>query len=179
MDLVFGIIIFILILLLFLGFFLFGSITKNIKTYDYEMDYLFMNMEKNVGQLNDAMIFIHGSRIDAARLRTFTNAYEDKSIDDFVIGYVGAARGIGLDPAAYDVCLYFTDNDASIISLAPSGIKYLGNVTEGTCNSVINQGKNPCDGYEEAISMFKPVLMDVGNSDINRIVQMNLVVCKK
>jgi hypothetical protein len=181
MDMILGIIIFILIMAILAGIFFFGNFNKPIDTYNYEMDYLYKNLEVNVGQLNNNMIFIQNSRINVANLYNFANEIimnRNQSIDDFVIGNISEARGIGLDPDAYDVCMYFTDNDRSIVMLN-NGIRYLGKVDAGTCNDVIGSGNNPCDGYESAISMFKPVLFDVGNPRSNRIIQMNLVVCKR
>jgi hypothetical protein len=42
---------------------------------------------------------------------------------------------------------------------------------------MMNSGQ-PCDGYKDVVSIFKPVLLDFGDYTKNRVVQMNVVVCK-
>lgn len=177
LDMIFGLIVFILIIVGLISIFLFGSFTKSVDKYDYERDYLYRNLERNLAQLSGNMTFLQNSRVDVIKLQDFAMAYRNQSINDFVVGNVSKARGIGLDPAAYDVCLYFTDNDKSIVQLG--GIKYLGTVDGGSCDSVIGGGSNPCNGYKDVISMFKPVLFDARNPNLSRIIQMNLVVCRR
>ena len=64
------------------------------------------------------------------------------------------------------------------MSLA-SGLVALGRVKGGDCNSMISAEKNPCEGYADAIGLFIPVLYDTGDTYTSRIVQLNIVVCKR
>jgi hypothetical protein len=180
-DLVYGVVAFMVIVIIFLGVLLYNNLTKGVDKYEFEMDYLFLNLEKNVEQLSDDKIFISDSRVNVSKLKKFVDFYKDKSIDKLVVGYIGNANGIGLDPAAYDTCLYFTDYNGDIIAF--DGVQYLGIVkidklTERSCQEEITFKRNPCEYFNDAISLFKPVLFDEGNFNLNRIIQMNLVVCR-
>lgn len=176
-DMIYGLIAFILLVTIFIGIFIYGNLTKDIDKYDYEMDYIFLNLEKNVAQLESDEIFIVGSRVYLDKLETFFNTYEEESIDELVVGQIGAANGIGLDITAYDTCLYFTDNDLSILEI--DGSRYLGEVNGVACELIIESERNPCDEFTNAVSLFKPVLLDEGDVTLNRVIQMNLVVCRK
>ena len=112
MDLILGILVFILILVGLVSIFIRGNFNRPIDAYNYEMDYIYRNLETNLMQLPSNMVFLHNSRVDVGRMHSFVTLLPsiNDSIDTFVIGNLGSAKGIGLDPSAYDVCLYFTDN---------------------------------------------------------------------
>lgn len=184
LDLVLAIMVFIIILVIFIAVFLYGRLTQKVETYEYELDYLYRNLEMNLKQGPETEQFLVKSRVYKDKLSEFVTNHQYDSIDKYVIGYVSGANGIGLDPEAYDVCMYFTDNNNNHLELG--NVRYLGKIRQKTGNSYVvktcqevigNQG-NPCDDYKDSISLFKPVLLDEGTYEQNRIIQMNLVVCK-
>lgn len=182
LDMVSAILVFVLVVALFVGFFLYAKVFSIPEEYPYELDYVFQNLEANLAeQAGSGTDFFHNSRIDVQKLRAFTSSYHDQSIDEFVIGFVGDAHGIGLDASAYDVCLYIKDNDKTTFNMGSSGedIRYLGVVDSGLCQDAIDSDRNPCEGYKDALSMISPVLIDFGDYSYNRIVQLNVVVCAK
>lgn len=175
-DLIYGLIAFILIVSIFVGIFMYSRMSKGAPDYEYELDYLFLNIEKNVEQMDESVIFIDGSRVDYVKLERFYQASQGKSIDDIVIEQVGNATGVGLDEGSYDTCLFFTDDEGRI---EVGGITYVGKIRENTCEQLMTHSyANPCDSFKSAVSLFKPVLLDTHDYSSSRIIQMNLVVCK-
>jgi hypothetical protein len=181
LDLMSSIILFTLLVVLFVGFFVASRIFEAPKDYDFEIDYVFNNMNIN---LNDPSInngFLSGSRVNTLELSAFAQEYNGESIDSIVMGTVGETKGIGLYPEGFDVCLYFTDIDETIYDMdtgTDSNIYYLGMLKSGTCNAVLQVDDTPCEEYRDVISIFKPVLLDFGDYRKNRVVQINVVICK-
>jgi hypothetical protein len=158
---------------LFIGLFLIGR--SEDKKHEFELEYMFANLENNLKYEPVAgRDFFRDYRIDRDKLNAF--ALSATNIDDYVVGNISSAHGIGLSSDVYDVCLYFIDNDGDRIDMA--GKVALGEIKGGTCDMAIRNNQNPCEGYKQALSLFKPVLFDVGDPVNNRIVQMNLAVCK-
>ena len=46
------------------------------------------------------------------------------------------------------------------------------------CNSKLLASLNPCDDYESGTTIFTPILLDLGDPMQNRIIQMNIVLCR-
>lgn len=181
LDLMSSIVLFTILVVLFVGFFVASRLFEPPRNYDFELDYVFSNMETNLNDPSVTNDFLDDSRVDTIILDDFAQEYAGRSLDYIVLGTVGATRGIGLYPEGYDVCLYFTDIDDSIYdmdSTPESAIRYLGVLKSGTCNDVFRVDENPCEGYGDVVSIFKPVLLDFGDYTKNRVVQMNVVVCK-
>jgi hypothetical protein len=187
LDLMLSMVLFTVIVILFVGFFIASGMFKKPSDYDYEIDYIFDNLEVN---LNDPYMhknvdnrdFLNGARVNASVLRDFANDYSSRSppsIDEVLIGNIGDTKGIGMFPDGYDICLYFTDNDNTPYDMSQGGnILYLGYLKGGSCNEVMGALPKPCEGYKDVVSIFKPVLLDFGDYTKNRVVQMNVVVCK-
>ncbi len=183
-DFTTGLFLFILIFLLFAGVFGISKLMEEKKAFDFEMEYVFDNLENNL--INDPAdpggdsIFFSVHRVYPDKLADFASRYSSGQIADFdlySVGFVGHAHGIGLEPAGYDTCLYLMDN-TGLIEMG-SGLAAIGRVRDGTsCDSKIRAGKNPCEDYGDVMSLFIPVLYDTGSPDTSRIVQMNMVVCK-
>ncbi len=176
-----SIIIFLIFLVIFIGLFVFSQ--KSEKKPDFEVEYVFANLENNLKYGPADNDFFADYRVDRAKLENFANAIGSGSINPYVIGSVGQSHGIGLDETSYDVCLYFTDNNNQILTITEMPeIKVLGNLTKtaSSCNyEMITLGNGPCDKYKQAISLFKPVLLDENDYSNNRIIQMNIVMCKR
>jgi hypothetical protein len=186
-----SIIIFMIFIAIFIGLFLLSQTVE--KKQEFELEYVFANLEHNLKfDPVSGQDFFRDYRVNWNRLRTFAQNLGDDSIDSYIIGNINGAHGIGLDEANYDVCLYFTDNDKSFITIdtdpaSPThGLVALGwletnpgSHTGNTCNSKISAKENPCEQYEQAVSVFKPVLFDEGDPINNRILQMNIVMCKR
>ncbi|KYK24399.1 hypothetical protein AYK26_06895 [Euryarchaeota archaeon SM23-78] len=183
-DLSSSIIIFLIFIAIFIGLiFLAQSIEEE---HDFELEYVFANLENNLQYDDPAQNrdFIRDYRVNKEKLNKFVLTVSDSEIDEYVIGNETAlGHGIGLDKKGYDACLYFTDNDGNLLNLPyPTGSKQaLGWLTKPqvSCHEEINAGKNPCERYKQALSLLKPVLFVEGGPDENRILQMNLVICKK
>ncbi len=145
--------------------------------YEFEFEYIFDNLENNLAYGEQTQNFMSNYRINMDNLRRFVSAYGD--IDDYTVGTIEhngkKSHGIGLYAEAYDTCMYFTHNNDLI---EVSGKKAFGKTKNGACEDFIPHSKNPCEGYEHITSFIKPVLLDKGRYDTNKIVQMNLVVCK-
>jgi hypothetical protein len=192
LDMTSALVIFILLVSLLISFLVVSDVFSPAKVYDYELEYVFKNIERNLEDYGN-QAFLSGSRIDTSRLSSFASDNDGDNIDNIVIGNSINKQGIGLDPLAYDTCLYFMDNrgkDPRIYEMS-SGVSYLGTVkdssgAEKTCKELMSSGKNPCGAYSDSISMMKPVLLDfsqdpnVGPDSSytkNGIIQMNVVVC--
>jgi hypothetical protein len=175
LDMISAFVIFVLLISLLVAFLVLSNIFDPPKTYDFELEYVFKNIEKNTKTLTNGE-FIDGSKINILKLESFASSYDDKSIDNIILGNLSSTQGIGLDPSAYDTCLYFTDNDNTHYEMT-SGIKHIGRTNNGKCDTEIRNSRNPCKGYSDAISLMKPVLLEFGDYSKNRIVQMNVVVC--
>jgi hypothetical protein len=184
-----SIIIFMIFIIIFIGLFLLSQTVE--KKQEFELEYMFANLENNLKFGPGNQNFFSDYRVNKGRLDDFINAFYDKSIDSYVVGNIsgdmGVSHGIGLDEANYDVCLYFTDNDNRIVSIDPDtmrGTNILGWLEKPgkKCTEGIAGGK-PCDKYSQAISFFKPVLFDEGPinnpENNNRILQMNILICKR
>ena len=178
-DLSTSLIIFIIFIAIFIGLFLMAQ--KPAEKPEFELEYIFANLEHNL--IYDAVAdptsnrdFIRDYRVNYLRLNNFATDIAD--IDPYVLGNIGDAHGIGLDEEAYDACMYFTDNDNQILSLSgKDAVGMLRGVED--CNDKISSNQNPCDGYKKAYALFRPVLLLQGNPDQNRIILMNIVMCKK
>jgi hypothetical protein len=176
-----SIIIFVIFIAIFIGLFL---LSQNVeKKQEFELEYIYSNLENNL--MFDTTInrdFFKDYRVDASKLRTFATDIQSigsGSINSYVIGTIGASHGIGVDNSSFDICLYFTDNNRSIVEIIPgSGVRALGYLTKpaSSCNTELTR---PCDRYKQAVSVFKPVLFDENDYTKSRILQMNIVMCKK
>jgi hypothetical protein len=169
-----SLIVFLIFMALFIGLFLLGQSEE--KKHEFELEYMFSNFENNLQyDLVAGRDFFRDYRINSGKLDAFASSVTN--IDDYVVGNISSAHGIGLSSDVYDVCMYFIDNDGTRIDM--NGKEAVGELQGGlTCDAEIIANRNPCDGYKQALSLFKPVLFDEGNPEDNRIVQMNLVVCK-
>ncbi len=177
-----SLIIFVIFIVIFMGLFLLSQNSE--KKPDFELEYVFANLENNLKFGAAERDFFAGYRVDKTRLENFASAIGSGSINSYVIGIVGESHGIGLDEASHDVCLYFTDNNNAILTILPGPpeVKVLGQLrkTGRSCNQeMIISGNDPCDAYKQAISLFKPVLFDEKDYSRNRILQMNIVMCKR
>jgi hypothetical protein len=173
-----SLIVFILFMAVFIGIFILSQAAE--KKQEFELEYVFANLENNLRfSPNPGIDFFSDYRVDKAKLTTFVSLIGAGSIDDYVIGTVGNAHGIGLNPSGYSTCLYFTDNNGSRINI--NGITALGylNKRGASCEDVFSTSTDPCEEYENALAIFKPVLFDENDVYNNRIIQMNLVICKK
>jgi hypothetical protein len=175
-------IIFLIFIVIFIGLIFFSNNTE--KKDEFELDYVFANLENNLRHYSvpDRDFFVN-YRISKTKLENFASDFDMIGIDSFVVGNLAGTHGIGLDDEAYDVCMYFTDNDNSHIVLSAAGkvaLGQLGNIGKSCNDQITDPTKpNPCESYSQAISLFKPVLFDEGDNTKNRIVQMNLVMCRK
>lgn len=172
-DVSLSVIIFIIIIVVLFSVFFLITRDDSSKEFDFELGYVFSNLENNL-KYDAPNQFFKDYRIDSSRLSSF---YAISDIDDYVVGAIGNAHGIGLDVEAFDTCLFLIDNDNRILQV--NGMDTVGQLKTGSCDAVIAVGGNPCDDYKNSFSMFKPVLLDEGNVNDNRIIQMNLVLCKK
>jgi hypothetical protein len=174
-----SIIIFMIFIAIFIGLFLLSQTVE--KKQDFELEYMFANLEHNLkfGPANQD--FFIDYKVNKAKLTNFVSAIGTGSIDSYVVGNINGAHGIGLDEAGYDVCLYFTDNDNSKVMIGGQQVMGWLEKPMKSCNDIIMSpgNPNPCDDYKQALSFFKPVLFDEGDSSTNRILQMNIVVCKR
>ena len=151
---------------------------------DFELEYIYANLENNMAfhqaKYSDNMDFLSNYRVDLTKLNNFFTTFRSSTVDDMVIGSVDEAHGIGMSAAAYDSCIYITDNDGR--SLAVGTTNAVGQLKSATgpisCNLKIASGQNPCDDYSQGISLLKPVLLDERDPLRNRIVQLNIVLCK-
>jgi len=179
-DLVIAIVIFAIIFTVALSL-LFSFQKKGIdNSHELEMEYVFANLEHNLEAEQKISVtnrdFIKDYRIEKAKLNKFFSDLGTSSIDQYVIGNLPQTHGIGLEPESYDACLFFMGNDG--LRLTVSGLEAAGYLKSGTCHDKIIVS-NPCDDYKQSISLLKPVLLIEGSTDTNRILQMNLVICKK
>ncbi|HLG23765.1 MAG TPA: hypothetical protein VI564_02435 [Candidatus Nanoarchaeia archaeon] len=180
-DLIIGIMIFILFIGLFVGLFFYFQNNGPDEKYDFEIEYVYANLEKNLEVYQSAnpltnFDFFRGYRINRQKLSRFYSEFKNKDVDQFVVSYVAGAHGIGLDSGSYDSCIYITDNDLSEYQI--SGAAATGLVKGSTCDEKIRLKQNPCKNYRQAISLTKPVLLDEGDVLKNRILQLNIVLCK-
>ena len=177
-DLSSSLIIFIIFIAIFIGLFL---LTQSSETkQEFELEYMFSNLENNLKFDVPGGAFFRDYRINKIKLDNFANYIAAGSIDDYIVGEVNGAHGIGLGVDNYDACLYFTNNSNQRISMGSSNRTALGYLSKisSTCDAIISTN-NPCENYKQALSFMKPVLLDLGNPEKNSIIQMNLVVCKK
>ena len=185
-DLSSSIIIFVIFIVIVIGsFFLLQRFDRG-RSIEFELEYVFANFENNLKFGPADQDFLVNYRVNKYKLDAFATAFLPSvtSIDSYVIGSEGAAHGIGLDEAGYDTCLYFIDTDGSKIEMQAGlgTVEALGTLKDDplikNCNTEISNDRNPCDGYKSALSLFKPVLYDVEDTEENRIISMNLVICK-
>ena len=177
-DLSSSLIVFLIFIAIFIGLFLLTQASET--KQEFELEYIFSNLENNLKFDSPNRAFFRDYRINKTKLDNFANNIGTGSVDDYVVGEVGGAHGIGLGVDNYDACLYFTDNNQRI-SMGSSSWVALGNLSKipSSCNAIISTGQSPCENYRQALSFLKPVLLDLGDPNQNRIIQMNLVVCKK
>jgi hypothetical protein len=177
-DLSSSLIVFLIFIAIFIGLFLLTQARED--KQEFELEYIFSNLENNLKFDSPNRAFFRDYRINKTELGQFATDIGAGSIDAYIVGEVGGAHGIGLGVDNYDACLYFTDNNFSKISLG-SGIIALGFLDKvgSSCNDELSANQNPCDDYQQALSFMKPVLFDLGDPGQNKIIQMNLVVCKK
>jgi len=176
-DLSSSMVIFLIVLMVFIAIM---AVTRPQESAtDFEIDYVFSNIENNLNAENPNTAFLANYRISKSNLDLFADIHElSPDIDQYVLGAVANAHGIGVDPESHDSCMFFRD-ESGLIEFGSANIVAIGELKGGiTCNSVIS-GANPCEQYKRALSMFKPVLLDEGNVNENRIIQMNLVMCEK
>lgn len=169
-------VVFIIFIVIFIGVFFMSQ--RIITPHEFELEYVFYNLENNLKFDDESRRFITNYRVDSEKLKKFAEEVND--IDAYVIGRINGAHGIGMDPEGYDACLYFKDNDGSFLKLDSQKIA-VGTLSKVNkpCHDVISSGENPCEEYKQATALIKPVLLDTGNPENNRIIQMNVVICKK
>jgi hypothetical protein len=192
-DLSNSIIIFVIFIVIVIGsFFLLQSFDQG-RSIDFELEYVFANFENNLKfdailnpGLEPGRDFLINYRVNKTKLDAFATEFvsTDTSIDSYVIGSIGDAHGIGLDESGYDTCLYFIDINGQKLKMGVDDDVAIGMLKIGTpdvtsCHEEIFGNDNPCDGYKSALSLFKPVLYyDDEDPNENRIISMNLVLCK-
>ena len=175
-DLVVSVIIVVVFLATSIGIVLLLTGRQEPEPFDFEVDYVMMNLETNLEAYDGGLDFFSRYRVNAPKLADFASQFSGQSIDSFVVGNLANTHGIGLSEEAYDICLYFTDVDGQRLEIGP-GMESIGMLKSASCNSVPYES-NPCEGYRKAISLFKPVLFDEGDIQMNRILQMNIVLCE-
>ncbi|MBW2970713.1 hypothetical protein KY320_00980 [Candidatus Woesearchaeota archaeon] len=175
-----SIFVFILFFAIFISLILMIQEQNRRSEFDFEFEYLVSNLENNLRYGDANKQFLADYRVNEFKLGNFALAAQGGTIelDEYVFGRVGEAHGIGLSEEGYDACLYFTDKDG--VMTIPGNYLALGKLEEGSasCNEKIAAGENPCGKYSDSISLFRPLLFYTGSQSSNRIVQMNLVVCK-
>ncbi|MBD3204276.1 hypothetical protein GF327_08335 [Candidatus Woesearchaeota archaeon] len=188
-DLVVSIIVFMIFITIFLT--LIFNIPKTKKKIDFEVEFVFDNLENNLigyNKLNpgDDALFFSEYRINISKLINFADLFKKKSVDDFVISHLTNTHGIGMSNYTYDSCIFFTDNDGSKIDLDFDDSNSAKTVSLGYlkesgqfCNESIQSTQNPCNDYDQAISLVKPVLYDLNDVYNNRVIQMNILLCKQ
>ena len=172
------IIIFIVFIILFLLLFFFAQKTE--QKHEFELEYAFANLENNLRFGPADQAFLRNYRVNRIKLNNFADNVPD--IDAYVLGEIEGAHGIGMAAEGYDSCLYFRDINGEFIGMGASDLSALGRLSKigSTCEiEMITNNRNPCDRYKQALAMIKPVLMDESYPEINQIIQMNLVICKK
>jgi hypothetical protein len=167
---------FLVFIVLLVGSFILFRSYENKQEFDFELEYIFANLENNLKFDGRESVF-HDYRVEKEALDKFASSGAD--LDRYILGNVGEAHGIGMAEEAYDSCLFFTDTDGSIMDMTKSGVKVLGELKSGSCGSKIIGDQNPCEGYERALSFFKPVLYKGADQYEDRIILMNIVVCEK
>jgi hypothetical protein len=193
-DFLTGFAVFIVIIIMLAGTALTMARRDSADTADFELEFAYANLESNLR--HDPLdplgssAFLSVNRVDAAKLSNFVARYQnpapgdDIDLDTYVLGEIGNAHGIGMNGESYDICFYFRD-EAGIVGLGPAGNqKAIGRVKDKNgnpvlCHDAIAAGKNPCEGYKGVVSTFRPVLFDRGDPQANRIIQMNIVLCRK
>jgi hypothetical protein len=183
-DLVTSLIIFVLFLAVFIGFFFFQQNKDLDEGEDFEVEFIFDNLENNL-KLNPSgptlpVDFFGNYRVKNSKLVNFIADIDETKLDDYIIGNLANTHGIGLDTSSFDTCLFFRDENG-IIDLNPLGTarKAIGKMKDSeSCHDKLDSGENPCEGYDNAIALFKPVLFDRSDSNLNKIVQMNILLCK-
>ena len=179
LDLIAGGVLFLVFVAVFIALMLNLTARDSGEQLEYELLYTFENLENS---LRDPALasqaFYSAYRVDATTLTAFASA--QGSVDAFFLEDSGPANGLGLSEEGYDVCMYFIDNDQSFLNM--QGKVALGEVPlnpqSESCSVNVLAGRSPCDGYERAMSTFRPVLYDTGTYQENRIIQMNVVACK-
>ncbi len=181
-DLGASVAIFLIFLVVFIGIFMTFQGMKTTAKFEFELSYVYDNLENNLKQNGDTAFFSN-YRVDAEKWAAFVSALpppasDPNAFDAYVLGNISNAHGIGMSEDGFDTCLYLS-NENGPITLGI--ITAIGSLKAGkTCNEVITDGKNPCDTYKQALSMFKPVaLITDKNTGNNEIVSMNLVLCRK
>jgi hypothetical protein len=164
MDLVMSIVLLLFFLLLIFGML---ATTRTTQKEDFVYEYVFDNFEKNVG-------FFEKYRVDHNGLVDFANE-NTGSIDSFIIGMINT-KGIGLSEESIDSCLYFTDTDREVMVVEEKNA--LGVVGGDECDDRIKTS-SPCHGFNRAISLSRPVLIDYNDPDENRIILMHVLLCLK
>ena len=173
-DLGISITVFLIFIAIVIGFFFIFQRYENEQAFEFELEYIFYNFENNLKADGKEGVF-SDYRVDKNELDSFAASITD--IDSYILGYVSNAHGIGMSEEGYDSCLFFTDTDGSVMDMG--GKMAIGLLKSSTCNQEITAQRNPCEGYRQALSLFKPVLYDEGDPSSNRIVLMNIVICKK
>lgn len=179
-DLVVGITLFLIFISIFISVFLFFQNKDSNVEHEFSLEYVFANLENNLENSQNEIYFLKDYRINLEKLENFFQFVRDfngGSIDEFTVSNVVNAHGIGLSADAYDSCLYLTGIDGGRIEIF-GAFEAVGQLKSASCHDKISSGQNPCDEYRQAISLFKPVLFDEENPLRNRILQMNIVLCK-
>jgi hypothetical protein len=154
---------------------------------DTDAEYVFANLENNLAADSKPQV-LQNYRAIKSDVENFWSINALNSVDKYVLDRISltAGPGIGLTDYAYDVCWYYTDTTGSILPIitASGPISAIGQVKDKSgatnyCNVEITAGRNPCANYTKAVSVFQPTLWDEGTTTTNRIIQMNLVLCKE
>jgi hypothetical protein len=180
---IYAVLIFMFFIVLIAGGFLLSE--QKQQPHDFSIEYLFLNLENNlrIDRLSNPAHdydFLANSRVSKMELVRFAaeSALGTVNVDDFVVGNISGTHGIGLDPDAYDACIFFVDNDGAMLRFNGHNVA-IGKLKDGSsCDNKIQSGVNPCLTYSTAVTIFIPVLLDEGSQASNRIIQMNIVLCR-
>jgi len=175
MDMIISVVVFAVFMSLFVGIFVASQSYTAEQDTQFELEYVFANLENNLRFETDPnLIFLRDYRINAQNLANFFASVSNT--DTYIVGSLPDAHGIGLSEDAYDTCLYLTDTDGSRLRI--NGLEAVGSLKSDTCHNIISSNENPCDEYSDSLSLFKPVLYDNSDQNLNRIIQLNLVICR-
>lgn len=142
---------------------------------DYELTFIFDNLERNLEIDSNAPDFLVNYRVHYDELQDFESFIGGGSIDDYTVGYVQGGHGIGLEAGVYDTCLFVQDASGPILI---NGKQAIGMLKSDSCHSKLVANENPCEDYDQSLTLFRPVLLDRGSALSNEVVQLNVVLCR-
>lgn len=180
LDLVLGGLFFLLALSVFIFLIVFypGNSKQDLQG-EFEILYSFSNVEqalKDPAYVN--VDFMRLYRIDVMKMDAFADTFGSASMDTLLLGSQGESAGLGLSEDGYDTCMYFMDELKNPILMGSSQYRALGQLNGISCHDQFLTG-SLCSGYKHGLSTFRPVLWSTGSPVTSKIVQMNVVACKK